>query len=169
MTSPGKDCVYNYQPASRRSLAQLASNSKYSSATSRKSSMDHFTSWLPRRKRSVSTTFYSLSSFPYSEHDLKLGQMPSQWKTYNLPRNTMEASGMKHTVLDQNNYPCIYQRSQREEQLHSQVYVMHGGGCRSDQSRQSNIGHSLTFTYQVSTNQNTVSTYINQSHHVGSL
>ena len=73
----------------------------------------------------------------------------------------MEASGMKHTVLDQNNYPCIYQRSQREEQLHSQVNVMHGGGCRPDQSRQSNIGYSFTLTHQVSTNQNTVSTRIN--------
>ena len=75
----------------------------------------------------------------------------------------------EHTVLSQNIYPCINQRSQREEQLHSQVNVMHGGGCWSDQSRQSNIGHSFTLTHQVSTNQNTVSSHINQSHHVISI
>ena len=58
VTSPGRDCVYNYQPASRRSLAQLASSSaRYGGNTnSRKSSMDHFTSWLPRRKRTRSQT-----------------------------------------------------------------------------------------------------------------
>ena len=60
VTSPGRDCVYNYQPASRRSLAQLASSSaRYGANTnSRKSSMDHFTSWLPgsRRKRTRSQT-----------------------------------------------------------------------------------------------------------------
>ena len=55
VTSPGRDCVYNYQPASRRSLAQLASGSRYSS-NNRKSSMDTFTSWLPRRKRTRSQT-----------------------------------------------------------------------------------------------------------------
>ena len=53
VTSPGRDCVYNYQPASRRSLAQLASGGRCG-ANTRKSSMDHFTSWLPRRKRTRS-------------------------------------------------------------------------------------------------------------------
>jgi len=53
VTSPGRDCVYNYQPASRRSLAQLASNKN----VTRKASMDTFTSWLPsRRKRTRSQT-----------------------------------------------------------------------------------------------------------------
>ena len=57
VTSPGRECVYNYQPASRRSLAQLASSARYGGNTnSRKSSMDHFTSWLPRRKRTRSQT-----------------------------------------------------------------------------------------------------------------
>ena len=52
VTSPGRDCVYNYQPASRRSLAQLASGAR----NNRKSSMDQFTSWLPRRRRTRSHT-----------------------------------------------------------------------------------------------------------------
>ena len=56
VTSPGRDCVYNYQPASRRSLAQLASSARCGPSNNRKSSMDHFTSWLPRRKRTRSQT-----------------------------------------------------------------------------------------------------------------
>jgi len=45
VTSPGRDLITHYQPASRRSLANLGSR------TTRKSSTD-FLSWLPRRSRS---------------------------------------------------------------------------------------------------------------------
>ena len=66
VTSPGRDCVYSYQPASRRSLAQLgAANSRPGvAAAGRKSSIDTFTSWLPRRKRSVGTL--TLERYPLS-------------------------------------------------------------------------------------------------------
>ena len=59
VTSPGRDCVYSYQPASRRSLAQLGSSgtgARPGAGAGRKSSMDTFTSWLPRRKRSGGKT-----------------------------------------------------------------------------------------------------------------
>ena len=56
--------MYNYQPASRRSLAQLASNKN----VTRKASMDTFTSWLPsRRKRFVTNIivkYHLLTSVP---------------------------------------------------------------------------------------------------------
>jgi len=53
VTSPGRDLVHHYQPASRRSLAQLANNSR-SGSGARKSSTEHFLSWIPRRSRSRS-------------------------------------------------------------------------------------------------------------------
>lgn len=56
VSSPGREegRTFHYQPASRRSLAQLASNSRsgQTSSNARKSSTETFLSWIPRRSRS---------------------------------------------------------------------------------------------------------------------
>ena len=115
VTSPGRDCVYSYQPASRRSLAQLAGSGSSKAAAGRKSSIDTFASWLPRRKRSVGKLYkimnkncfcdryplsltqqfldtLSLCNF-LSELDPRHDQTPSPWKIYNHQHRATGASG----------------------------------------------------------------------------
>ena len=102
VTSPGRDCVYNYQPASRRSLAQLASNKN----VTRKASMDTFTSWLPsRRKRFVTNiiviSFIDICANIPSELDHRPDKMQSRWKTYNHQIIVMVVSGKGHSIFTQ--------------------------------------------------------------------
>ena len=91
VTSPGRDLVHHYQPASRRSLAQLANNSR-SGSGARKSSTEHFLSWIPRRSRyiiacvAVIRIIIIIMTGPGPAHV----QMPNLWKIFNPPPTTME-------------------------------------------------------------------------------
>jgi len=87
VSSPGREhSTFHYQPASRRSLAQLASSAR-SGSTPRKSSTEHFLSWIPRRSRSQSRS------------DAKSMENLQSHNPVQGIRNLREASGFSHKSL----------------------------------------------------------------------